>query len=141
MRQSASHLLSHGAINMLEPAEPSPKSQPLERLIRIGQLAIDLSTRQAILASQRHSLTTLEFDLLVYLAQHAGQTVSRTELLRQVWRCHDDAGGTAAQVKNCVKRLRQKIEPDPKRPCYLLTVRGYGYRMPTEQEWENNVTT
>ena len=109
-------------------------------MITIGLLSIDASARCARLMGQAVSLTALELDLLVYLARHADRPVSVWELLRQVWQCRSQLGGTAAQVKNCVKRLRQKIEPDPKRPCYLLTVRGHGYRLLTQREWEHRIS-
>jgi DNA-binding response OmpR family regulator len=64
-------------------------------------------------------LTPLEFDVLAHLARKRGRWVSATELLEAVWQTPANKGGTTAQVKNCIKRIRQKIEPDEERPRYL----------------------
>lgn len=118
-----------------------PDASPRSReVITIGFLSIDPSARCAWLRGQVVSLTALELGLLVYLARRPGHPVSVWELLRQVWQCNSQIGGTTAQVKNCVKRLRQKIELDPKQPCYVLTVRGHGYRMLTQSEWEHRIS-
>jgi two-component system KDP operon response regulator KdpE len=79
------------------------------------------------------------FRLLARLVRNAGRVVAHAELLREVWDCSD--GGTPAQLKNCIKRLRQKIESDPKRPRYVLTAYGHGYFMPNHAEAEstNNI--
>jgi hypothetical protein len=68
-------------------------------------------------------LTPLENRLLSYLAEHAGQICAREELLENVW----DPGRSLAVVEKAVNRLRGKIEPDPKRPRYILSARGEGY--------------
>jgi DNA-binding response OmpR family regulator len=65
--------------------------------------------------------------------------ISSTELLQEVWECGlETGGGSNNQLKSAIKRLRKKIEPDPKRPVYLITVRGHGYRVITREEWEKN---
>ena len=110
----------------------TPSEPP--HLIVVGPLSIDLQACVAKLHEQQIQLAKLEFSVLVYLANNAGHVVSAVELLREVWGCPE--GGTPAQVKNCIKRLRQKIEPDPKRPCYLVTVYGHGYLMPNHIEAE-----
>lgn len=107
------------------PSEPS-------HLIVVGPLSIDLQACCAKLREQQIQLTKLEFNVLACLARNAGRVVSHAELLREVWGC--PGGGTPAQIKNCIKRLRQKIEPDPKRPSYLVTVYGHGYLMPNHAE-------
>lgn len=102
--------------------------------ITIGQLFIDSQACCAKLDERLIHLTKLEFNVLVYLARNRGRVVSRTEILREVWGCPDC--GTSAQGKHCVWRLRQKIEPDAKRPRYVLTVYGHGYLMPSHVEGE-----
>jgi DNA-binding response OmpR family regulator len=72
-------------------------------------------------------LTPLEFKVIAYLARQPGRPVSLNELLSMVWLASPERGGTLAQVHNCIKRLRQKIEPDVKHPRYLLSERGWGY--------------
>ena len=110
----------------------TPSEPP--HLIVVGPLSIDLQACVAKLHEQQIQLAKLEFSVLVYLANNAGHVVSAVELLREVWGCPEC--GTPAQVKNCIKRLRGKIEPDPKRPRYVLTAYGHGYFMPAYVEAE-----
>ena len=65
--------------------------------------------------------------MLLYLARSLGKPVSSVELLEAVWHASTGKGGTTAQVKNCIRRLRRKIEPDVKHPHYLRSTRGWGY--------------
>ncbi len=110
--------------------DQTPDDTPSDssHLIVVGQLSLDSQARSASLRGQPIQLTQLEYDLLACLARNAGRVVAHAELQREVWGC--PGGGTPAQVKNCIKRVRQKIEPDSKRPRYLVTVYGYGYLMP-----------
>lgn len=71
-------------------------------------------------------LTVMETDLLRYLVRHQGRTVSRKELLEQVWRMREDTDTRA--IDNFIVRLRRYIEDDPANPVFLRTVRGIGYR-------------
>jgi DNA-binding response OmpR family regulator/predicted ATPase len=74
-------------------------------------------------------LTTRELELLAYLASRPGQSVSRHELLAQVWGYSDTV--VSRVCDSCVARLRAKIEADPARPVHLITVHGEGYRLVT----------
>jgi len=71
-------------------------------------------------------MTTTEFRLLDYLARHPGRMFSRDHLLDAVW--GDSRFVTPRSVDVYVRRIREKIEPDPENPRYLKTVRGAGYR-------------
>ncbi len=95
--------------------------------IRAGSLVISPMARQVRRWREEIELTRLEFDLLLYLVQNAGRAVGYDELLAHVWG-YDCVEGSRETVKACVRRLRWKIEPDPSRPRYLVTVRGVGYR-------------
>jgi DNA-binding winged helix-turn-helix (wHTH) protein len=102
--------------------------QPLaDEQIRFGGLTIDLRWREVTRWNRRIHLTPLEFNLLAYLAGRDGCPASLQELLERVWHTSADRGGTLAQVHNCIKRVRQKIEPDVKHPRYLVSERGWGY--------------
>jgi len=68
----------------------------------------------------------MESNLLRCLIRHEGQPVSRKVMLEEVWELHEDTDTRA--IDNFVVRLRRYIEPDPRRPRHLLTVRGVGYR-------------
>jgi len=95
-------------------------------LIRIGDLEIDLNSMRVVVRGREITITALEFRLIFYLVQHIGRVFTRDELLDAVWGTrHQDVGS----LKACVRRLREKIELDPKRPLYLKTVRGVGYAL------------
>ena len=95
--------------------------------IRLGGLEIDLRRHRVRRWRAPIQLSGLEFELLACLARAQDRTVGTAELLESVWGVTLGKGGTADQVKSLVRRLRKKIEPDPKRPRYLITVRGQGY--------------
>ena len=96
-------------------------------LYRIGPLEMDGLAREARLRGILLPLTRLEFDLLETLARHAGQTLSRQQLLDQVWSY--DYYGDARAVDSAVKRLRAKLREAGGDPGIISTVRGVGYRL------------
>jgi DNA-binding response OmpR family regulator len=100
------------------------------RRITLGELTIDLDARRVFWRDTEIELSPLEFRLLAHLAEKAGAIVSFEELLRAVWACPSDRG-SLRQVRDTIYRLRQKIEPDPKHPRFVLAVVEYGYAMPT----------
>ena len=91
-----------------------------------GDLTVDLERRLVTMAGRAVDLTPTEFDLLVVMASYPGRVFSRMELLDRVQGYAFE--GYERTVDAHVKNLRQKIEPDPKQPRYLLTVFGVGYR-------------
>ena len=94
-------------------------------------MTIDSAAREARRSGRALALTMREFDLLTFLASHAGQTFSKEELLRRVWGW--DFGDTST-VAGHVRRLREKLEQDPSDPTFVLTVGRFGYRMAREDE-------
>jgi hypothetical protein len=78
-------------------------------IIQIGLLRVDLDERGAYLANHPLLLSRLEFDTLRYLALNSGRVVRPDELLREVWYCDLNTGGTANEVSCCIKRLRRKL--------------------------------
>ena len=74
----------------------------------------------------RVELTALEFDLLLYFARHPGRVFSRSQLLDAVWGYSHD--GYEHTVTTHINRLRAKLEANPMRPEWMLTVRSAGYR-------------
>ena len=97
-----------------------------ERTLEIPGLRIDPARRAVEREGVPVPLTTLEFDLLYFLASRAGKVFSREALLEQVWgsdRVVDDRS-----IDSLVSRLRRKLEADPSDPKYLQTVWGAGYR-------------
>jgi two-component system OmpR family response regulator len=101
-----------------------------ERMI-IGQLEIDLRSREVFVNGEPIDLTPTEFDLLAYLARHPGQVFTRLQLLREVQGYTYDA--FARTIDTHIKNLRHKLEQDPKEPKYILTVHGVGYRFTREK--------
>jgi DNA-binding response OmpR family regulator len=94
--------------------------------LRYGALKISPGGRRVEVGERGVELTAKEFDLLYFLARNAGQVFSREQLLDQVWDYH--FVGDASTVTVHVRRLREKIEPDPVRPRYVKTVWGVGYK-------------
>ena len=95
-------------------------------ILTFDNLTLDLTRREALLNGIPLTLKPKEYDLLLFLAQHRRQALSRQFLLERVWGW-DFSGGTRT-VDVHIHWLRQKIEPDPSRPTRLVTVRSSGYR-------------
>ena len=91
-----------------------------------GELSADPLSRTARLRGAELMLTSREFDLLFFLLQHPGQVFSRAEMMERVWGW---TFGDQSTVTVHVRRLREKIEPDPARPTRIITVWGVGYRL------------
>ena len=95
-------------------------------VLQFERLRIDASMRTVEDERGRVQLTAREFDLLYYLAGHAGHVFTRNQLMDAVW--DYEFAGDASTVTVHVRRLRAKIEADPSRPRYLKTVWGMGYK-------------
>lgn len=95
-------------------------------IIRAGELEINGEAMSISVSGKGVSTTPTEYRLLEYLASHAGRVFTRDQLLDAVWR--DSHFVTLRSIDVFVRRLREKIEPDPEHPVYLKTVRGVGYR-------------
>ena len=97
-----------------------------ERVLEIGGLRIDPARRTVVRDGESVPLTTLEFDLLYFLASRAGRVFSRESLMEHVWgsdRVVDDRS-----IDSLVSRVRRKLERDASKPRYLQTIWGAGYR-------------
>jgi two-component system phosphate regulon response regulator PhoB len=95
--------------------------------LTLGELAIDLQSREVTLHGGKVEMTAKEFDLLAFLAGSPRQVFSREQLLRQVWGSSSEWQSDATITEH-VRRLRRKIEDDPDQPRWITTVRGVGYR-------------
>jgi DNA-binding response OmpR family regulator len=97
-----------------------------ERQLSIGDLTINPRSRVVTVKEAPVELTAKEFDMLYLLAQHPKQVFTREQLLERVWggALYIDPGTVTVHVR----RLREKIEPDPSHPMRLLTVWGVGYK-------------
>lgn len=95
-------------------------------VLRLGDLEIDVSS-MTVQVQGRNVLTTVrEFRLLEYLATHRGRVLTRDQLLDAVWK--ETPFVTPRSIDVYIRRLREKIEADPRHPQYLKTLRGIGYR-------------
>jgi DNA-binding response OmpR family regulator len=94
---------------------------------RVGEADVDFRSFEVRVRGQTFRLTLLEAMLLKLLVQNAGQVVGKGEILQKVWNLSPDTETRA--VDNFVVRLRRYLEPDPRRPRHLQTVRGAGYRL------------
>ena len=92
-----------------------------------GALVIDAASREVTVEGTLVSLTDREFDLLFHLAASPRQVFDRAELLREVWRSSPD-WQTTKTVTEHIRRIRHKIEQDPARPSWIVTVGRAGYR-------------
>ena len=110
---------------LLQAAQAVASSQP--GAIRNGDLELLPVKRQARLRGTLLEFTALEFDLLLYFAEHPGHVFSRGQLLHAVWGYSHD--GYEHTVTTHINRLRAKLEPDPLHPQLILTVRGAGYKI------------
>lgn len=102
-----------------------PATAPMD-IIRFGDVTVNFSSHEAQRGAEDLHLTALEFDLLRYLIQNEGRTVSRRTLIRDVWGVQGDL--ITRTVDRHVASLRKKIEPDQHNPQHIHTVYGTGYR-------------
>jgi two-component system alkaline phosphatase synthesis response regulator PhoP len=100
-----------------------------EKPIDVGQLRIDPAAYRVTRSGKSVPLSTLEFRLLYYLAARPNKVFSRDQLLDAVW--GTERFVTPRSVDVYVRRLREKIEPDPQHPAYVKTIRGAGYLFET----------
>lgn len=94
--------------------------------LQCGDLSIDPDKRQVLLSNNSIELTAKEFDLLWHFASNPGRVYSRSQLLNSVWGYGHD--GYEHTVNSHINRLRAKIEKDPAKPQYVMTVWGVGYK-------------
>jgi two-component system, OmpR family, response regulator len=113
-------------ISALEAKQTLNNSLSTTQIITLGQLSIDENKREVLINNKLIELTSREFSLLLYFAQHPGQVYSRVQLLDAVWGYSHD--GYEHTVNSHINRLRAKIEIAPADPKYILTVWGVGYK-------------
>jgi two-component system KDP operon response regulator KdpE len=104
----------------------APKSGEVAEIVELGDFRIDLATRAVTAAGKELKLTPKEFDLLLYLSQHAHRVVPHRTLLAAIWGANSTEQPEYLRV--FIGQLRKKLEPDPAQPRYLLTERWVGYR-------------
>ncbi|WP_096202714.1 response regulator transcription factor [Bacillus sp. FJAT-45350] len=96
-------------------------------LLQIGEVIIHADNYEVLYKNQALDLTPKEFELLLYLANHKGRVLTRDQLLNAVWN-YEFVGDTRI-VDVHISHLREKIEPNTRKPIYIKTVRGLGYKL------------
>lgn len=107
------------------------RTRPNASRLTLGRLTFDFS-RLEVLGGEDLHFTPREFAILAYLAERIGSVVHRSDLLREVWGYPQEPRTRA--VDFAIKRLRDKIEPNPHLPRYIHSVRGDGYRLTTDAD-------
>ncbi|MGK0551814.1 response regulator transcription factor [Enterococcus faecalis] len=100
--------------------------------LEAGEIVVDEQNYGVWVRGQKIELTPKEFELLAYFMKRKGRVINRETLLERIWQY--DFAGQSRIVDVHVSHLRDKIELDPKRPRYLQTVRGFGYRFQEPKE-------
>ena len=109
---------------ILRRAKPVDKSVQ-KKTIEVGELRLELSSRRVFIKNREMNLTAKEFDMLELFATHPGKVYSREQLLSTIW--GKEYPGDVRTVDVHVRRLREKIEPNPGQPEYIYTKWGVGY--------------
>ena len=118
----------HSVLNHLQGDQPEePKPSTVESQIEAGDLRLSTWNQTAYLDGRKLNLTPTEFRILVCLAQHAGQVLTYQQIVQFAQGYEADTLEASELIKPHIHHLRQKIEPDPANPRYILTVRGAGY--------------
>ncbi len=105
--------------------EPHWKGSPTRSF---GIFTLDFAQSSITLNKRKIPLTSVEFRILAYLLEHAGQAITNDQLQKYVW--GEDYGGESHLLSVNINRLRKKIEPDPAQPSYIVTKLGVGYTIP-----------
>ncbi|NOZ29286.1 MAG: response regulator transcription factor [Chloroflexi bacterium] len=105
----------------------STLEQHAPKVLQAGGLVLDPAVRMVQGARGKQKLTPKECDLLAVLMRRAGEVVTRQELMEAIWNTRYVGDTRTLEVHICW--LRKKIEADPKKPQYIVTVRGQGYRL------------
>ncbi|OGF54725.1 MAG: DNA-binding response regulator [Candidatus Fraserbacteria bacterium RBG_16_55_9] len=105
---------------------------PKQKLLEANEIRVDLDKHEVSVRGQVVELTPMEFDLLAFLMQHPGRVFTRLQLLEAVRGAAYESFDRSIDAH--IKRLRQKIEHDPKAPRYVLTVFGVGYKFASPRD-------
>lgn len=98
-------------------------------IIKTGELEIDIARRLVTRGEEPIALTPIEYNILIYLAQHANRVVTSQQLIDEIW--GEDAVEDTQALRVHISHLRKKIEPHPAVPQYILTEPGVGFRFVT----------
>lgn len=133
-RRELLSLMQHtlAAITDETPMPPAEPPVATDRFLQVREVLVDQQKHLATLRGARLDLTPTEFKLLVYLLAHPDRVLSPQELVHEVQGYEADHWEARSIIRVHVRRLRQKLEPDPANPVYIITVRGAGYMFPSK---------
>jgi DNA-binding response OmpR family regulator len=121
---SLRELLARVKAHLRRGKSAGPADPPM--VLKIGSAEVDLGRFKVTRKNEALELTSLEADILKYLARHAGEVVTREALLDKIWGYENYP--TTRTIDNHIMKLRKKIEDDPNHPRHILSVYGGGYR-------------
>ena len=104
-----------------------PSSQ--EKIFKTGKLVFDFGRRLVKVQEKKVHLTPTEYDMLKVFILKAGEVVTHQQLFQGIWNKVEESGQLDHLLKVTISNLRNKIEPDPSHPAYILTEPGIGYRL------------
>lgn len=104
-----------------------------EQVFKTGQLVFDVGKRSVFFKDEPVRLTPTEYEVLKLLVLKAGKVVTHGQLFKEVWNKSEGMGRIDHLLRVTVSNLRNKIEPDPGRPSYILTEPGVGYRLSVQE--------
>jgi two-component system, OmpR family, KDP operon response regulator KdpE len=107
------------------------RSPEQSAMLNFSDIHVDLARRETQGPSGEVHLTPLEYRVLECLARHLGSIVIQNQLVREVW--GPERLGDTRSLRVCVKNLRNKLEPDPRKPRYIVTEAGLGYRLRADE--------
>ncbi len=108
------------------------------RVLKVGPISVDTAARRASKGGVEFKLTVRELDLLIYLMSHPGEAFSRSQLMSAVWGW---TFGDHSTVTVHVRRVREKIEDDPRSPVLIQTIWGVGYRIDAQAPSTSSTAT
>ncbi|NJO83593.1 MAG: response regulator transcription factor [Blastochloris sp.] len=114
---------------LLGSSNPGAPDAPSERIISVGELQIDTWRQAATFAGRTLPLTPTEFRVLLCLSEHVGKMLTYTQIVRCAQGYESSEPEASELIKPHIYHLRQKLEPDPATPRYVLNVRGKGYML------------
>lgn len=121
-------LLARARVVLRRAAQPGAA----EPVLRLGKLTVDLARRLVSLDGAPVVLSPKQFALLRVLATHHGKVLTHRQLMKELW--PQDPDEDVQYLRILMKKLRDKIEPDPARPAYLVTELAIGYRLRTQEQ-------
>jgi two-component system KDP operon response regulator KdpE len=107
------------------------RSAEQSSVLHLNGIEVDLAKRETRGPGGEIHMTPLEYRVLECLARHLGSIVIQNQLVREVW--GPERLGDTRSLRVCVKNLRNKLEPDPRKPRYLVTEAGLGYRLRADE--------